>query len=130
MKYRHNYKNKRILNCLEGGWNSRVSTNSGILAGADPGFKVRGGTLKKLHRAEAGANIFAVFRVKNHDFMPKNHIFSNFRRGGGVRWVHPPPLTCGYKTTLMHVQLDSNGNLHFNLQIKNGYSVMVPRANL
>jgi hypothetical protein len=32
-------------------------------------FKL-GGILKK---------IFEVFRVKNHDFMPKNHIFSNFR---------------------------------------------------
>jgi hypothetical protein len=29
--------------------------------------------------AEGGAKIFAVFRVKNHDFTPKNHIFSNFR---------------------------------------------------
>ena len=25
--------------------------------------------------AEGGANIFEVFRVKNHDFTPKNHIF-------------------------------------------------------
>ena len=31
----------------------------------------------KLHRAEGGANIFGAFRVKNHDFTPKNHIFSN-----------------------------------------------------
>ena len=23
--------------------------------------------------------MFGVFRVKNHDFTPKNHIFSNFR---------------------------------------------------
>ena len=29
--------------------------------------------------AEGSANIFGVFRVKNHDFTPKNHIFSNFR---------------------------------------------------
>ena len=26
---------------------------------------------------------FGVFRVKNHDFTPKNHIFSNFFGGGG-----------------------------------------------
>ena len=46
--------------------------------GADPGFQVRGGRrLKKLRRAEGGANIFGVFRVKNHDFTQKNHIFSN-----------------------------------------------------
>jgi len=45
--------------------------------------------LKKSHRAEGGAKIFGVFRVKNHDFMQKNHIFSNFR--GGVHRVGPPP---------------------------------------
>jgi hypothetical protein len=49
--------------------------------GADPGFQVRGAHLKKSRRAEGGANICGVFRVKNHDFTPKNHIFSNFRGG-------------------------------------------------
>jgi hypothetical protein len=34
-----------------------------------------GAHLKKLRRAEGGAKIFGVFRVKNHDFTPKNHIF-------------------------------------------------------
>ena len=38
---------------------------------------------------EGGAKIFGVFRVENHDFTPKNHIFSNFR--GGARRVRPPP---------------------------------------
>ena len=53
--------------------------------GADPGFQVRGGAhLKKLRRAEGGAKIFEVFRVKNHDFTPKNHIFPILRGGGGV----------------------------------------------
>ena len=78
--------------------------------GADPGFQVRGGgALKKIApsggsisfeksrfyakkirffpNAEGSAKIFGVFRVKNHDFTPKNHIFSNFRGGGGA----PPP---------------------------------------
>jgi hypothetical protein len=32
-----------------------------------------GAHLKKLHRAEGGAKIVGVFRVKNHDFTPKNH---------------------------------------------------------
>ena len=42
------------------------------LSGADPGFQVRGGGahLKKLRRAEGGAKIVGVFRVKNHDFTP------------------------------------------------------------
>ena len=35
---------------------------------------------------EGGAKIVGVFRVKNHEFKPKNLIFSNFR--GGARRVH------------------------------------------
>jgi hypothetical protein len=46
-------------------------------SGVDPEFKVRGAYLKKLRRAEGGAKIFGVFRVKDHDFTPENHIFSN-----------------------------------------------------
>ena len=38
-------------------------------------FKLGGGALKKI-APSGGANIFGVFRVKNHDFTPKNHIFS------------------------------------------------------
>jgi hypothetical protein len=42
--------------------------------------------------AEGCANIFGVFRVKNHDFTPKNHIFSNFRGCAGpsaAPWIRP-----------------------------------------
>jgi hypothetical protein len=42
-----------------------------------------------MRQAEGGANIFGVFREKNHDFTPKNLIFSNFRGGGGGR-TRPP----------------------------------------
>ena len=52
-------------------------------------FQIRGTHLKKLRRVEGGTKIFGVLRVKNHDFTPKNHIFSNFR--GGARRVRPPP---------------------------------------
>jgi hypothetical protein len=46
---------------------------------ADPGFKVRGGAnLKKLLRAKGGEKIVGVFRVKNHDFTPTNHLFFQF----------------------------------------------------
>jgi hypothetical protein len=48
-----------------------------FIAGADPGFQVRGPP-KKMRRAEGGAKIFGVFRVKNHDFTPKNLIFFQF----------------------------------------------------
>ena len=46
-------------------------------------ISIQGAHLKKLRRAEGGANFLGVFRIKNHDFTPKNHIFSNSR--GGVR---------------------------------------------
>jgi hypothetical protein len=36
------------------------------------------GALKKLRRAEGEGKIVGVFRVKNHDFTPKNHIFFQF----------------------------------------------------
>ena len=49
-------------------------TNKYIIStGADP----RGGGLKKIAPSGGRREIFGVFRVKNHDFMPKNHIFSN-----------------------------------------------------
>jgi NADH dehydrogenase FAD-containing subunit len=41
-----------------------------------------GAHLKKLRRAEEGANILGIFRVKNHYFTPKNHSFYNY---GGRR---------------------------------------------
>ena len=69
-------------------WNReypRLTISRSVIAGTDPGFQVRGAHLKKLRRAEGGANIFGVFRVKNHDFTPKNHIFSNC--GGGREHV-------------------------------------------
>jgi hypothetical protein len=47
-------------------------------------FKLGGAHLKKLRRAEGGAKIFGVFRVKNHDFTPKNHIFPIL---GGAREI-------------------------------------------
>ena len=57
-----------------------------LVTGADPGFQVRGGAHKKLLRAEGGTNIFAVFRVKNHDFTPKQSYFFQFRREGRKFW--------------------------------------------
>ena len=61
------------------------------ISGADPRFQVRGGAhLKKLRRAEGGAKICGVFRVKNHDFTQKNYVFSNSRRR-----VRPPPPPSG-----------------------------------
>ena len=49
--------------------------------GTDPGFQARGGgggAFKKIAPIGEGANNFGVFRVVNHDFTPKNHIFFKF----------------------------------------------------
>jgi hypothetical protein len=51
-------------------------------------FKLGGAHLEKFPRAEGGTKMFGVFRVKNHDFTPKNHIFSNWGGGGRpcIQW--------------------------------------------
>ena len=49
-----------------------------------------GAYFKKLRRAEGGAKTFGVFRVENHHFTQKNHIFSNFR-GERAGCAPPPP---------------------------------------
>ena len=77
--------------------------------GADPGFQVRGGAVKK--NAPSGGSIsceksrfyakksyfsnfrgareiFGVFHVKNHDFTSRKSIF--FPILGGALWVRPP----------------------------------------
>ena len=64
--------------------------NSGAIQGQIQDFKIGGVHLKKLRRAEGGAKIFGVFRVKNHNFTPKNYIFSNFRRAHGHTPGAPP----------------------------------------
>jgi hypothetical protein len=48
-----------------------------------------GGHKKKLRRAEGGAIIFGVFRVKNHDFTPKNHIYFPILGGARAPWFRP-----------------------------------------
>jgi hypothetical protein len=62
-----------------------------IIQGRIQDFKLGGGAyFKKMRRAEGGAKCFGVFRVKNHDFTPKIHIFSNFR--APPPWIRP----CNY----------------------------------
>ena len=73
------------------------------MPGADPGFQVRGGALKKkLRRAEGGTKMFGVFRLQNRDFAPKNHIFSKFREGA------TPP---GSAPACTQLNIDHNKNI-------------------
>ena len=77
-----------ILTCISRVSAHKKATFSGSLPGADPGFQVRGAHLKKIAASGGRREIVGVFRMKNHDFMQKNHIFSNFR--GGARAGCPP----------------------------------------
>ena len=54
-----------------------------------------GAHLKKMRRAEGGANIFGVFRVKNQDFTPKNH--NNRTPGRSIRPKSGSIRTDNYK---------------------------------
>jgi hypothetical protein len=47
-------------------------------------FKLGGAHLKKLRRAQGGAKMFGVFRVKNHDFTPKIIFFPILGEGGAI----------------------------------------------
>jgi hypothetical protein len=99
-----------------------VCSLSPHITGADPGFQVRGGRhLKKLRRAEGGAKIFGVFRVKNHNFTQKNHIFSNFRGGGHAPGAPPSPgstpvlgVNCANKELLLLFYLSTNNKNNNN----------------
>ena len=62
-------------------------------------FELGGAHLKKLRRAEGCAKMFVVFRVKNHDFTPKNHIFPNFSEGARrvrIPRGSAPELSCSH----------------------------------
>ena len=76
------------ISCTGPGWlNELGHWITGTCKGRFQDFKL-GGALKKIAPSEGRREIFWVFRVKNHDFTPKNHIFSNFRR---TRAGCPPP---------------------------------------
>ena len=65
-----------------------------VFPGADPGFQVIGGVLKKFRLAKRGATILVVFCVKNLDFMPKIIFFPILRGSAGCASPSPlnPPL--------------------------------------
>ena len=71
----------------------QVISPGGVLHGRIQDFKLGGGVhLKKMRRAEGGAKMFRVFRVKNHDFTPKKSFFFQFFLGWGAPGAPSPPL--------------------------------------
>ena len=63
-----------------------------MATGADQGFQVRKGELKKIVPSGGRHENFGIFRVKIHDFTPKNLIFSNFRGACTRCALLDPPL--------------------------------------
>jgi hypothetical protein len=59
--------------------------------------------------------------VKNHDFTPKNHIFSNFR--GGARRVRPPPESTPVNGGYI-IMFDFNGGYMIMFDLNGGYMIM------
>ena len=56
---------------------------SGLKPGADPGFQVRGGALKKIAPSRGRHENFWGISCKKSRFYAKKSYFSNFRGGGG-----------------------------------------------
>jgi hypothetical protein len=87
------------------------------MAGADPGFQVRGIVLKKI--APGGGRreiVWGISCEKNHDFTPKNHIFSNFRGcappGSAPAWLYSYAVQRQKSLSISIVvlfQLENNG---------------------
>jgi hypothetical protein len=78
-------KQQTLGNLSDISWREQVNFQSDD-QGRIQDFKIGGAHLKKLRRAEGGANIFGVFRVKNHDFTPQNHIFPILGEGARNFW--------------------------------------------
>ena len=58
----------------------RCTINISNTPGADPGFQVREGALKKIAPSGGRCKSFGVYHVKNHDFTPKKSNFFQLRR--------------------------------------------------
>jgi hypothetical protein len=60
-------------------WLKHILPDKDPYQGRIQDFKLGGGVhYKKMRRAQGGANIFGVFRVKNHDLTPKKSYFFQF----------------------------------------------------
>jgi hypothetical protein len=78
-------------------------------------FKLGGAYLKKLRRAKGGAKNFEVFRVKNHDFTPKNHIFS-IAEGGAKIFEVFRVKNHDFSVILVSITVREDDNPHLSLK--------------
>jgi len=82
--YLHNRRQGPSAGFWNGGAGEGLVGDCGLVfPGADPGFQVIGGALKKICRTKRGAKIVGVFCVKNQDFMQKFIFFPILWGGAG-----------------------------------------------
>ena len=87
-----------------------------------------GGALKKIAPSGGRREIFGVFRVKNHDFTPKNLMCSYFR-GGARAGCAPPgsaPAKCTRRDYMCRLSIYTHEhfkqqNKIYMYQLKNGH---------
>ena len=73
------------------------------LQGRIQDFKLEG-ALKRIAPSGGRRENVRVFRVKNHDFTPKNHIFPNFRGGApGAPPLDPPLSSSIYMCSQLYI---------------------------
>jgi hypothetical protein len=65
-----------------------------------PEFQARGGALKKIAPSGGRREMFWVFHVKNHEFTPKNHIFSNCGGRREIFWSSVTHVRSHIRTVL------------------------------
>ena len=75
-----------------------------------------------MRRAEGGAKNVGVFRVKNHDFTPKNSYFSNFMGGGELR--APPGSSPVEYIIFVRVLLVNGGNSFHGIKNKSKHTTL------
>jgi hypothetical protein len=80
-----------------------IKYKTGYHQGRIQDFKLGGAHFKKLRRAEGGAKIFGVFRVKNHDFTPKKSYFCCLLEGSYLVYVVYVCLCIVVSNTLFYV---------------------------
>ena len=92
-----------VLDTKLGDKSLSVTCDRLVVSRGRSGISSQGGAhLKTLCRVEEGAKIFGVFRVKNHDFTPKNLIFFQFQGArAGCTPLDPPLVSSTNKTEIL-----------------------------
>ena len=76
------------------------------IAGAEPGFQVRGGALKKIAPSGGRCEKFWGISCEKSRFYAKKIIFIPILGGGGARCPPPPldpPLYCMYSSSIENI---------------------------